>query len=96
MSGMLQNEFYRVRVADYAIPAFCDSEADYYDTAENIRLLYERSLTGRNREEAERWLRDIRLYAGPAQLDDLAEELGLARTGFQQFPGSQAVLIYTK
>lgn len=56
MSGMLQNEFYRVRVADYAIPAFCDSEADYYDTAENIRLLYERSLTGRNREEAERCL----------------------------------------
>lgn len=56
MNGMIQNEFYRVRVADYAVPAFCDSEIDYYDTAGNIRLLYERSLTGRNREEAERCL----------------------------------------
>lgn len=56
MSGMIQNEFYRVRVADYAIPAICDSEVDYYDTAENIRLLYERSLTGRIQEEAERCL----------------------------------------
>lgn len=56
MSGMIQNEFYRVRLADYAVPAFCDGEAAYYDTAGNIRLLYERSLTGRNREEAERCL----------------------------------------
>lgn len=56
MSGMIQNEFYRVRVVDYAIPAICDSEVDYYDTAENIRLLYERSLTGRIQEEAEHCL----------------------------------------
>ena len=54
MNRAIPSEFYKVRVPDYAIPAFCDSEVDYYDTAENIRLLYERSLTGRNREEAER------------------------------------------
>lgn len=62
MNGMIQNEFYRVRVADYAVPAFCDSEIDYYDTAGNIRLLYERSLTGRNREEAERCLAAVDEY----------------------------------
>lgn len=56
MNRAIPSEFYKVRVPDYAIPAFCDSEVDYYDTAENIRLLYERSLTGRNREEAERCL----------------------------------------
>lgn len=56
MNGTSPDEFYRVRLVDYAIPSFCDGEVEYYDTAGNIRLLYERSLTGRNREEAERCL----------------------------------------
>ncbi len=56
------DEFYKVRVPDYAVPSFCDSELEYYDTAENIRRLYERSLTGRNREEAERCLAAMEEY----------------------------------
>lgn len=56
MNGSIQNEFYRVRIVDYAVPAFCDSKAVYYGTPGHIRQLYERSLTGRNREEAERCL----------------------------------------
>lgn len=38
---MIQNEFYRVRLIDYAVPAFCDGEVAYSDTVGNIRLLYE-------------------------------------------------------
>lgn len=53
-------------------------------------------LFGFSREEAEGWLREVRLYADFAQLDGLAEESGLVRTGFQQFEGGQVVLIYTK
>lgn len=77
MSGMIHNEFYRVRVADYAIPAICDSEVDYYDTTENIRLLYERSLTGRNQEEAERCLAAMDEYLsgrGPGKIQLQFEE----------------------
>ena len=77
MNEMIQNEFYRVRVADYAVPAFCDSEIDYYDTAGNIRLLYERSLTGRNREEAERCLAAMDEYLsgrGPGNIQLQYEE----------------------
>lgn len=54
--------FYKVRVTDYAIPAFCDSEVNYYDTAENIRRLYEQSLNGRIRKEAERCLAAMEEY----------------------------------
>lgn len=54
--------FYRVRVTDYAIPAFCDSEANYYDTSGNIRCLYEQSLNGQIRKEAERCLAAMEEY----------------------------------
>lgn len=54
------------------------------------------TLFGFSREETESWLRDVRLYAGPAQLDALTENLGLVRTGFHKFEGSRAVLIYEK
>lgn len=54
--------FYKVRVTDYAIPAFCDSEVNYYDTAGNIRRLYEQSLNGRSREEAGRCLAAMEEY----------------------------------
>lgn len=77
MSGMIQDEFYKVRVADYAVPAFCDAEVDYYDTAENIRLLYKRSLTGRNQEEAERCLAAMDEYLsgrGPGNIQLQFEE----------------------
>lgn len=53
-------------------------------------------LFGFSREEAESWLRNVRLYADLAQLDGLLEELGLVRTGFQQFADSHIVPIYTK
>ncbi len=72
-----QDKFYKVRVPDYAIPAFCDSEVDYYDTAENIRLLYERSLTSRNREEAGRCLAAMDEYLsgrGPGNVQLQFEE----------------------
>lgn len=38
----MENKFYKVRIADYGVPAFCDSEVNYYDTAGNIRLQYEK------------------------------------------------------
>lgn len=53
-------------------------------------------LFGFSREEAESWLRNVRLYADLAQLDGLLKELGLVRTGFQQFADSHIVPIYTK
>lgn len=53
-------------------------------------------LFGFSREEAENWLRSVRLYADLSQLDGLMEELGLVRTDFQQFAGSRIVLVYTK
>lgn len=71
------NEFYKVRVADYAIPAICDSEVNYYDTAGNIRQLYERSLTGREPEEAERCLAAMEEYLsgrGPGNIQLQFEE----------------------
>lgn len=77
MNRAIPSEFYKVRVPDYAIPAFCDSEVDYYDTAENIRRLYERSLTGRNRDEAERCLAAMDEYfsgRGPGNVQLQFEE----------------------
>lgn len=77
MNRTSSDEFYRVRVPDYAIPAFCDSEVDYYDTAGNIQLIYERSLTGRNREEAERCLAAMDEYLsgrGPGNIQLQFEE----------------------
>lgn len=77
MNRTSPDEFYRVRLFDYAVPAFCDGEVEYYDTAENIRLLYERSLTGRNREEAERCLAAMDEYLsgrGPGNVQLQFEE----------------------
>lgn len=77
MNRTSPDEFYRVRLVDYAVPAFCDGEVEYYDTAENIRLLYERSLTGRNREGAERCLAAMDEYLsgrGPGNVQLQFEE----------------------
>lgn len=77
MNRTSSDEFYRVRLVDYSIPPFCDGEVDYYDTAGNIRLLYERALTGRNREEAERCLAAMDEYLsgrGPGNVQLQFEE----------------------
>ena len=62
MREVIQTKFYKVRIADYAVPAFCYSDAEYYDTPEHIRLFYQRFLTGRDREQAERCLAAIEEY----------------------------------
>lgn len=62
MYSTVPDEFFRVRLVDYALPPICDGDIEYYDTAEHIRLLYERSLNGRNREEARRCLAAMEEY----------------------------------
>ena len=90
-------EIYKVRLIDYALPGFCDGEVQYYGTAGNIRKLFERSLDGKGRMDAERYLSAmdeylsgkgpgrVRIqYEEPRPLLSRTELLGRSAWGYRQ------------